>query len=505
MRQPTLCYGFLASLSAFILIFSTIFFTPTVFGSGSFFWRTWGGKADDNGNGVALDASDNIYLTGSTNSFGGVFLLKYTPAGDLSWQKIWRGGFDQSGQSVNLDNTGNVYVTGFVRDSNGVGPAFLLKFNVLGDLFWQRTWGNSNWGNYTFGKALALTSLGELYIGGTVAFINNTSKIILLKFNSTSGAPIWAETWGSNYGGSNLGKGLAVDSSGNVYVTGVTSSFDLQYPNGTYNIASCGLGGLCTDALLLKFNSTGSLQWQRIWRMNTNGNAGDSASGVAVDASGYAYVAGTTSVGGGYGCIDCTSGIVTISKFYSNGTLLWQRDWRDSPLGSDISSGIASDSSGRLYITGNVQTYSNLFLMGLDSSGSLLSLAAWGGTADAVSVSVDSLGNPVIAGSVLASPPSFHTRSVNMTLHSETSTMATPSGVLWHQPDLSGNSTGTLSDVNGSTTYAGGWDVLLVYGTSFPVPIFSSVQLAAILTILLASRAIFTRRRRGIAIPSLAE
>ncbi len=482
----------LFTLAVLFLLLASLFAGPTAHASGPFYWRTWGGKADDAGKAVAVDSSGNIYITGYTLSFGGpprnLIVLKFSQTGSLVWQKIWTAP-GSAGHGLALDSTGNIYLTG--------SGALRLKLNASGAIIFQRVWGNATVGaqNETVGNALALTPSGEIYITGAIRYLNNT-PLILLKVNSTSGRMIWQETWGSNYAGGSTGNGVAVDASGNVYLTGSTTSFDIQYPNGTNNIATCGLDGPCHDALLLKFNSTGSLQWQRIWRMNEF-SAGNTGSAVAVDTFGNVYVAGATAVAGGRGCIDCTSGLVAISKFATNGTLLWERTWRDSELGSDAGLGITLDSSGNLYATGNADT--NLFLLKLSPAGNLLSVASWGGYALGQSIALDFAGNPVIAGAEVGLPSSFQTRSVSMTLNAKSPTIVVPGGVLRRQPDLSGNITGMMSDVTGSTSYAGGFDVLLVYGSSFPVSTLTPLHtLTLVAAIVIIAGCILPRHRRRI-------
>ena len=236
--------------------------------------KTWGGTSDDEGYGVAVDASGNVYVTGYTWSFGAgmydVFLLKYSSAGVLQWQKTWGGASGDDGSGVAVDASGNVYVTGDTKSFGaGQGDVFLLKYSSAGVLQWQKTWGG---GGNDIGSGVAVDASGNVYVtGDTKSFGAGSDDAFLLKYSS-AGVLQWQKTWGG--GGNDIGRGVAVDASGKVYVTGYTDSF-----------------GACQgDVFLLKYSSAGVLQWQKTW----GGASGDDGSGVAVDASGKVYVTGYT-------------------------------------------------------------------------------------------------------------------------------------------------------------------------------------------------------------------
>ncbi len=319
--------------------------------SGALSWqRTWGGTNDDLGESVAVDASGNAYVTGFTWSYGtgtscigvlcpSVLLLKFNSTGSLLWQETWGNDSDVRGYGIALDNSGNIYVAGIMRafaSSNGHYNALLLKFNSNGGLLWARTLGDASDQVY----AIAVDSSGYVYITGLAGELNTRVTLMLLKFNSTGGV-IWHEGWvgGNPYGDTNsydVGSGLAADSVGNVYVAGVTNDFGAG--------GVCSGPTLCSNDLILKFNSTGGLLWARSW----GGSKNDGAHAVALDQSGNIFVAGTTSSFASGGTH------VSLIKLSPTGSLLADQVWGGSvldgafgvaisPLGNIVESGFVSE------------------------------------------------------------------------------------------------------------------------------------------------------------------
>jgi len=360
--------------------------------SGTFAWaRTWGGYSSDSGCGVAVDGSGNVYVTGffygtvdfdpgsgvdNHTGYTDVFLSKFDPSGDFKWARTWGGSGNQEGRAVAVDGLGDVYVTGGFMDlvdfdpgsgldkhvSNGGFDVFLSKLDSIGAFQWARTWGGTGADE---GNAVGVDGSGNVCVTGvfgqTVDFDpgsgadNHTSNggrdPFLSQFDS-SGTFLWARTWGGS--DSDEGCGVAVDVSGNVYVTGpFRGTVDLDPGSGVDNHTSNG----DRDVFLSRFDSNGTFNWARTW----GGSGIECGHGVAVYSAGNVYVTGeftsyTVDFDPGSGVDNHTANgnyDVFLSKFDTIGDFQWARTWggAENDLG-DTGYDIAVDGSEKVYVTG---------------------------------------------------------------------------------------------------------------------------------------------------------
>jgi hypothetical protein len=228
--------------------------------SGLTWQRFWTGGP---GSAVVVDSFGNIYVTG-----WGVFLLKFNSTGNLMWQRTWTSSSEDVSSGISVDSSGNSYVVGYQLNSSNHN-VFLVKFDSSGNLIWQKAWGGQ--GSDT-GTGIALDSAGNAYITGTTSsLVAGTGFPFLLKID-LSGSLIWEKVWvGGNYG---CCEHVAVDSSGNIYVTGRTE------PSGSHR-----------RVLLLRFDPSGSLAWQTTWGADS---ADNEVGGISVDSAGDAVLTGQT-------------------------------------------------------------------------------------------------------------------------------------------------------------------------------------------------------------------
>lgn len=324
------------------IVSQSIFLGFSVSSSDAYWYATIGDSNDNSGNDVAIDSDGNVYTSGASDS--DIFVIKHDKDGTEQWQKkINTNSSEKVG--IGLDSSNNVYVVGDTDvSSQGSLDFHITKFNSSGTEQWQRGLGGSQIEQF-FGHSITDSS-GNTYGGGyTNSAGQGTFGQYLVKWNS-SGNVQWQRT--VSMSGQHTGRDVALDSSGNVYMCGES---DL----GTLNN---------TNLTLVKYNSSGTHQWTRYLRGSSYGEVGDA---VAVDSSDNIYVCGkTSSVGAG-------SNDLLLVKYNSSGSVQWRRTLGGS--GSDEGKGVAVDSSDNIYVCGTTRSTSNgtryIMIAKYNSSGTL--------------------------------------------------------------------------------------------------------------------------------------
>ena len=348
-----------------------------------------GGSSSDLGNSIATDSAGNVYITGSffwtadfdpgvgtanLTSAGGtdIFISKLNSDGSFAWAKNLGGSSFDYGNSIATDSAGNVYTTGYFYETAdfdpGAGTAnltsaggtdiFISKLNSDGTFAWAKNLGGIS-GDY--GNSIATDSAGNVYTTGyfyeTADFdpgagtANLTSAggtdIFISKLNS-DGTFAWAKQFGGS--SDDNGYSIATDSAGNVYTTGWfflrTANFD----------PGAGTSAGSVDIFISKLNSDGSFAWAK----NLGGSSFDYGNSIATDSAGNVYTTGyfyeTADFDPGAGTANLTSAGGTdifISKLNSDGTFAWAKNLGGSS--GDRGQGIAVDSGGNVYTTGNFE------------------------------------------------------------------------------------------------------------------------------------------------------
>ncbi len=349
--------------------------------SGAYQWHTFYGS--DKGIGaydIALEGSDNIYVTGSSWTswgsplhahsgdpsgdplFSDIFVLKLDSSGTYQWHTFYGSGTGDGGRGIALDGNGNVYVTGFsnatwgspLHAHSGDEDTFVLKLDNSGAYQWHTFYGSGAT------SGIALDGSGNIYVTG---WSNTTwgaplhahsgdpsgdplfSDIFLLKLDS-SGTYQWHTFYGSRT--QDISADIAVDGNGNVYVTG--QSFETW---GSPLHAHSG-EGLSNDIFVLKLDSTGTYQWHTFYGSSNNSGESDGedvAYDVSVEGSGEIHVAGVSARTWGSplyphsGYYD-----VIILTLDTNGAYQWNSFHGSS--GYDEALGITVDGSGHVYVSG---------------------------------------------------------------------------------------------------------------------------------------------------------
>ena len=273
---------------------------------------------------LALDGSGNVYVTGY--SYGDAMedyaTIKYYANGDTAWLRRYDANYDpDEASAIAVDTSGNVYVTG--KSIVTIFPTYYdyatIKYYPNGDTAWVRRY-NSPWNGNDRALAIAVDGSGNVYVTGTTYYECTTIKYY------PNGDTAWVRGYNGTGNGDDSASAIAVDASGNVYVTGSSPG-----------------SGTSFDYATIRYNPNGDTAWVR--RYNGTGNGNDEASAIAVDASGNVYVTGY-SYSGGTG-----AGYVTI-KYYPNGDTAWVRRYDGPGNGWDQAYAIDVDGSGSVYVTG---------------------------------------------------------------------------------------------------------------------------------------------------------
>ena len=407
-------------------------------------WNTFYGEGTINYSyGMALDKSGNVYITGWSNaSWNGpnnelplnaysstneVFILKLDKNGAYQWHTFYGSG--SSGQSIAVDGAGNVYVTGYSSapwngpsgqaPRNAYGNIHVLKLNKDGAYQWHTFYGNIE------GYGVTADSGGNVYVSGSAYFnwygpdsqypLNwhpgGSQAIVVLKLNG-NGQYQWHTFYGAN-SQATTGEAIALDGSGNIYVTGF-NDFSWSGPNGQGPLNPAPSNS--QNIVVLKLDSTGTYKWHTFYGAANGASAGYS---IAADANSNVYLTGYAN-GGWNGPADEAplsnySGYsdLFVLKLNDSGTYQWHTFFGPGNGGY----GIAVGSNNHVYATGYSNTLwngpsgqpplngtSGICILDLNSGGAYQWHAFYGSRSNIYNtdaghgIAVDSIGNIFASG-----------------------------------------------------------------------------------------------------------
>ncbi len=341
---------------------------------GNVLWAVHDGTGSGNayGKDIFVDPLGNIYITGdfhgtatfgsttlsiSNNALAGLFVVKYNAAGTLQWAVHGECTSTIGVTSIARDLSGNLYITGHFSDTATFGSTvltnyalnvFVVKYNSAGTVQWGVK------GGPTFypanGVDIAIDLSGNIYVTGyfsqgsaifgTFTLPNSGSADLFVVKYDPSGTVLWAVKGGGAL--SDRGASIDLDGIGNIYVAGMFEGFALF---GSTTLSSNGND----DILVVKYNSSGAV----LWANNFGGSLDEWASVIKTDGSGNSYIIGEFWGSINFGSTAFTSSgnrDVLVAKLDSLGNELWAV--KAGGLLHDWGQGIAIDINGELYITG---------------------------------------------------------------------------------------------------------------------------------------------------------
>lgn len=320
-------------------------------------WCSWtkqfGTTDHDEAAAVATDSAGNIYVVGRTYGAmsGGnagswdIFVTKYDADGTTLWTHQFGSDQQDDASGIAIDANDNVYVTGWTfggLEGTNIGQAdlFLAKFNASGNQQWLRQLGTTSWDE---SHGVALDSTGIYVTGFTSGSLDgNTSAgsedLFVTKYND-SGARLWTRQYGAL--SNDVARAVAADGNGSVYVAGLTQN--------SLDGAHAGKG----DLIIVKYDADGNRQWTR----QRGSSETEEAYAIALDTQGFVYVTGST-MGGldgnqNGGGTDVLPADLFVVKYQSDGIYEWTRQFgSDRP---DNAYGIAIDAGDNIYVTGGTR------------------------------------------------------------------------------------------------------------------------------------------------------
>jgi hypothetical protein len=431
-----------------LLFVLAIYFTGNFLSAQNCFWASGAGSFNnEEGNGVAKDASGDIIATGDfysptitfgstvlTNASNGTpdfYLVKYNPSGTVAWARRAGGNIDDAGSCVTTDAAGNIYVAGYFAGSSitfgtftlnnsnlGNMDLFLVKYDPNGNVLWARKAGGMS-DEIPYG--ICIDGGGDVVVTGKFHSATMTFGLFTLTNNYPSnnaffiarwdaaGTPKWAKGGGGN-SGQDIGRSVSSDGGANIYVTGNQGSDTLRF--GASYLVNADPGN--DNIFVAKYDTLGNVQYQKSFF----GHDMDEAYGITTDASGNSYLTGyfrsdTIHFGSLY-LTDFNAYDFYIAKLDPSGNPLWAHSSQSAT--DDYGYSIANDGSGNVYATGNYSSSSivfgsdtltnpggaKLFIVKYDSNGNVLWALQSSGTASSPvwysSIAAFGVDNVCIAG-----------------------------------------------------------------------------------------------------------
>lgn len=300
--------------------------------NGTLLWkRLYDGKThrDDYVNAMTVDSAGNTYVTGTsigTGNDGDYLTLKYDTNGTLLWAKTYNGtgDWDDEAQAIAVDSAGNVYITGW---SWGMGINYnyaTLKYSPTGKLLWSKT-NNGSADSDDLATAIAVDTAGNVFVTGGSFGASGSFDYLTIKYSPT-GQRLWYRRYDGIFSGIDYATAITTDATGNVYVTGSSKGVDKN-----------------DDIVTIKYDTNGKSLWGK--RYDGSGKGDDTAVAVVVDGTGNVYVAGTSKGNN-------TKNDLLVLKYNSAGHIDWEKRYNNSTNDDDGAAALALDANGNIYVTG---------------------------------------------------------------------------------------------------------------------------------------------------------
>lgn len=375
-----------------LLLLTTLLSATVISNAQTFGWAgSLGSGSNEEGRGIAVDASGNVYTVGSFTGSGDfdpgpgvttltsagsndVYVSKLNAQGNYVWAFRLGGTGPQSGTAIALDDSGNVYIAGHFNNSIDMDPGagvanftslgaqdvFIAKYDPSGNYEWSKRFGSAS---HETASSITIDGSGHVITcgsftgttdfdpgAGVTNFTAATTSDGYVSKLDLNGNYVWAKQIGLN--GSNSPASVKCDVAGNIYLTGgYENTTDFDPGAGTYSITAAG----SLDIFFLKLNTNGDFSWAG----SMGGTSYDLGRSLAVDAAGDVVLTGEFQ---GTADLDPTVGVynltavavkdVFVAKF-NPATAGFSWCVKVGDVYNDIAYSITTDAAANIYLTGD--------------------------------------------------------------------------------------------------------------------------------------------------------
>lgn len=323
---------------------SADFFIIKYSNSGAVLWTNrynGSGNGSDGAGAIAVDTNGNVFAAGSSTGIGSLddfTTIKYSNAGIPLWTNRYNGpGNDIDGiKALALDTNGNVLVTGFSQGNGSQLDFATIKYSNSGLPLWTNRYNGPGNGDDR-AWALAVDGNGNVFVTGH-SWTGSQFDYITIKYSDT-GVALWTNRYNGPGNSDDRPQALAVDSGGNVIVTG--------YSTGS---------GSGEDYATIKYSGAGVALWTNRFNgpgFDGLGNGGDRAWAMVVGGSGNVFVTGYSAGTGSY------DDYATVA-YSGSGVPLWTNRYNGPDNNSDVANIITLDASGNVYVSGESSSIGGL-------------------------------------------------------------------------------------------------------------------------------------------------
>ncbi|MCX6134952.1 MAG: SBBP repeat-containing protein [Ignavibacteriales bacterium] len=347
----------------------------------------WPGTNSNRGMNLCLDNAGNVCvagMTGDATTNTDYLVLKYTATGTRIWERRYDGPRHEDDRvaSIAADASGNIFVTGSSQ-LGGTDPNWsdfsTLKYSPGGTLLWAKQYnGPANSGDMAYG--IAVDDAGNACVVGRSDGQNGRGDFVALKYDA-SGTMVWLDRYNGAVNDYDEADAVTLDSSGNLYVTGMSRSYGTRY--------------VSDDYFTIKYSPSGTRLWTA--RYDGTGSEYDDATAITVDRSGNVYVTGTSEAPGG------NEDYATL-KYTSAGTQEWVARYDGPRTSFERPRAFTVDAAGNMYITGSSGSAeaADYLTVKFNSEGSVQWSARYNGPGDwydgPSAIKVDPAGNVYVTG-----------------------------------------------------------------------------------------------------------